>query len=88
MKTHKFTINPRNFKIVFVSILGLSLFMAGFSNLSVEEPKFSLDNYKVEEGFELKLIASESLLKAPVSIDFDNKGRMWVVEMIGYMPNL
>lgn len=88
MKTHKFTINPRNFKIVFVSILGLSLFMAGFSNLSFEEPKFSLDNYKVEEGFELKLIASESLLKAPVSMDFDNKGRMWVVEMIGYMPNL
>lgn len=21
-------------------------------------------------------------------MDFDNKGRMWVVEMIGYMPNL
>ncbi|WP_409034089.1 c-type cytochrome [Runella sp.] len=84
----KFTIKNLNYKIVFLSILGLSAFMVSFRNLTFEQPKFSLENYKVEEGFELKLIASESLLKAPVSMDFDNKGRMWVVEMIGYMPNL
>ncbi|MEI7582323.1 c-type cytochrome [Runella sp.] len=88
MKMSKFTIKNLNFKIVFLSLLGLSVFMVSFKNLSFEQPKFSLENYKVEEGFELKLIASESLLKAPVSMDFDNKGRMWVVEMIGYMPNL
>lgn len=62
--------------------------MVSFKNIPFEEPNHSLENYRVEEGFELKLIASESLLKAPVSMDFDNKGRMWVVEMIGYMPNL
>jgi len=28
------------------------------------------------------------LIKAPVAMDFDNKGRMWVVEMHGYIPNL
>lgn len=88
MKMSKFTIKNLNYKIVFLSILGLSAFMVSFRNLTFEQPKFSLENYKVEEGFELKLIASESLLKAPVSMDFDNKGRMWVVEMIGYMPNL
>lgn len=88
MNMSKFTIKNPNYKIVVGSVLVLSLFMVSFNNLSFEEPKFSLDNYKVEEGFELKLIASESLLKAPVSMDFDNKGRMWVVEMIGYMPNL
>ena len=88
MKMSKFTIKNLNFKIVFLSLLGLSVFMVSFKNLSFEQPNFSLENYKVEEGFELKLIASESLLKAPVSMDFDNKGRMWVVEMIGYMPNL
>jgi putative membrane-bound dehydrogenase-like protein len=88
MNMSQFTIKNPNYKIVVGSVLVLSLFMVSFNNLSFEEPKFSLDNYKVEEGFELKLIASESLLKAPVSMDFDNKGRMWVVEMIGYMPNL
>ncbi|WP_394995707.1 c-type cytochrome [Emticicia sp.] len=76
------------FKIAFFSTLILSIFIVGFRIVSFNEPKISLDNYKIEEGFELSIIASEPFLKAPVSIDFDNKGRMWVVEMIGYMPNL
>ena len=78
----------RPFKVAFFLILMLSIFIAGFRMVSFEEPKFSLENYKVEDGFDLKLIASEPFMKAPVSMDFDNKGRMWVVEMIGYMPNL
>lgn len=75
-------------KIAFITLLILSIFIVGFKFISFEEPKISLEKYQIEDGFELKLIASESFLKAPVSMDFDNKGRMWVVEMIGYMPNL
>jgi glucose/arabinose dehydrogenase len=69
-------------------VVVLSIFMAGFGLISFDEPRISLDNYTIEDGFQLRVIASESLLKAPVSMDFDDKGRMWVVEMIGYMPNL
>ncbi|WP_435357363.1 PVC-type heme-binding CxxCH protein [Emticicia sp. SJ17W-69] len=76
------------FKIAFASLLMLSIFIVGFKIISFKEPKVSLEGYQIEDGFELSVIASESLLKAPVSMDFDNKGRMWVVEMIGYMPNL
>lgn len=75
-------------KVVSIALLTLSIFIAGFKFLAFEEPKISLEKYKIEDGFELSLIASESFLKAPVSIDFDNKGRIWTVEMIGYMPNL
>ena len=78
----------KSFVIAFVSLLILSISLVGFNVLSFEEPNISLENYQIEEGFELRIIASESLLKAPVSMDFDDKGRMWVVEMIGYMPNL
>ncbi|WP_097126362.1 DUF7133 domain-containing protein [Spirosoma fluviale] len=78
----------KRFTLAVASVVVLSIFMLGFQQISGIKPAFSLDDYKIEEGFELKLIASESLLKAPVSLDFDNKGRMWVVEMIGYMPNL
>jgi len=60
----------------------------GFQVISFNEPTFSLKDYQIEDGFELSLAASEPFLKAPVSIDFDNNGRIWVVEMIGYMPNL
>jgi mono/diheme cytochrome c family protein len=62
--------------------------MMGFQIINFDEPKFSIQDYQIEDGFALSLIASEPFLKAPVSMDFDNKGRMWVVQMIGYMPNL
>ena len=78
----------RSFTLVIFSLVAFFAFVAGIQIISVNKPQFSLADYQVEDGFSLKLIASESLLKAPVSMDFDNKGRIWVVEMIGYMPNL
>ncbi|MET2986115.1 DUF7133 domain-containing protein [Aureibaculum conchae] len=50
-----------------------------------EEPIITLDAYKIEEGFELEVVASEPLLDSPVAIDFDNQGRIWVVDMPGFM---
>lgn len=55
---------------------------------TTKESHVSLDSYKIEEGFELAVIASEPLLKAPVAIDFDAKGRIWVAQMPGYMNDL
>ncbi|MCP9767975.1 dehydrogenase [Lacihabitans sp. LS3-19] len=69
-------------------ILFISIVIFGFVSINISEPKISLDGYKIDERFDLKVISSEPFLKAPVSMDFDNKGRMWVVEMINYMPNL
>ena len=40
------------------------------------------------DGFKIELAASEPFIEAPVGIDFDNHGRMWVVEMRGYMRDL
>lgn len=42
---------------------------------------------QVEPGFEVKLVAAEPQISAPVALTFDNSGRMWVIEMIGYMPD-
>jgi cytochrome c5 len=66
---------------------GVFLF-AGCSNESSKQSAFSFKDYKVEDGFELQLVASEPLIEAPVTMQFDNQGRIWVVEMRGYMPNL
>ncbi|UBM58650.1 c-type cytochrome [Marinilongibacter aquaticus] len=66
----------------------LLLSALGFLSLPPAEPRLSLANYQVEEGFDLKIVGSEALFKAPVTMDFDDRGRMWVVEMISYMPNL
>ena len=55
---------------------------------SYEEPIISLDDYVLEEGFSLEIVASEPHLIAPVAIDFDDKGRIWVAEMPGYMNDM
>jgi len=53
-----------------------------------KDPVVSFDQYKVADGFEIQLAASEPLIEAPVAMDFDNRGRIWVVEMRGFMPNI
>lgn len=55
---------------------------------SYEEPQIPLDAYKIEKGFDLRMVASEPFLDAPVAMDFDSNGRIWVTEMPGFMDNL
>lgn len=69
-------------------ILIILSFIFSCQNTSFNEPLISLDDYKIVDGFNLEVVASEPLLDAPVTMDFDNQGRMWIVEMIGYMPNI
>ncbi|WPQ60351.1 c-type cytochrome [Chitinophaga sancti] len=47
----------------------------------------AISHMQVEKGLEVQLVASEPLITTPVAMTFDDKGRMWVVEMMGYMPD-
>src|SRR5690242_19273812 len=38
----------------------------------------------VRSGYEAELVAAEPLLESPVAIDWDEHGRLWVVEMVDY----
>lgn len=83
-------ISPNNFlfmKFVFVPITIAFIFLSSCKP-SYEETEIPLDTYTLEEGFTLKVLASEPLLKAPVAMDFDDKGRMWVAQMPGYMNDM
>jgi putative membrane-bound dehydrogenase-like protein len=40
----------------------------------------------VPAGFEVTLVASEPLVRQPVAIDFDDRGRLWVLQYLQY-PN-
>lgn len=51
-------------------------------------PEEALETFIVAPGFDLELVASEPMIEDPVAIDFDADGRMYVVEMRGYMPNV
>ncbi len=47
-----------------------------------------LKTFQIEPGFEVQLVASEPLVESPVIIQFDEDGRLWVVEMRGYMNDI
>lgn len=71
--------------IFFISTISLII---GCQNGSDKNSLISFEKYKIADGFEIQLAASEPLIEAPVAMDFDNQGRMWVIEMRGFMPNL
>ncbi|MGE3354752.1 MAG: c-type cytochrome, partial [Planctomycetota bacterium] len=47
-----------------------------------------LATFRLADGFALELVACEPLLGDPVQAVFDAAGRLWVVEMRGYMPDI
>jgi hypothetical protein len=47
----------------------------------------AIKKMRVEDGFEIKLVAAEPLVISPVAITFDEKGRIWACEMTNYMPD-
>ena len=51
-------------------------------------PEEAVASFQIEPGFRVEIAAAEPLVHHPVALDFDTKGRMWVVEMPGYMQDL
>src|SRR6266487_6509169 len=51
-------------------------------------PEEALKQFKVQPGFRVELVASEPMVEQPIVLQFDPDGRLWVVEMRGFMPNL
>jgi mono/diheme cytochrome c family protein/glucose/arabinose dehydrogenase len=51
-------------------------------------PEEALKTFAVEKGFRVELVASEPMIEAPVAMSFDEQGRLYVVEMRGYMRDL
>ncbi|MEI7800664.1 MAG: hypothetical protein WCI28_10780, partial [Opitutaceae bacterium] len=51
-------------------------------------PEEALQAFTLMPGFKLEIAAAEPLVQDPVAMTFGPDGRMWVVEMRGYMPDL
>lgn len=51
-------------------------------------PSQALGTFLVPEGFRLEIAAAEPLIESPVAIEFDPDGRLWVLEMRGFMRTL
>lgn len=51
-------------------------------------PDEAMKTFKIAPGYRIELAAAEPQVQEPVAIAFGPDGRMWVVEMRGYMPDL
>ncbi|WP_128544232.1 DUF7133 domain-containing protein [Larkinella soli] len=51
-------------------------------------PAAELATFRVEPGLKVQLVAAEPLVQDPVVMTFDPDGRLWVVEMRGFMPTI
>jgi mono/diheme cytochrome c family protein len=54
----------------------------------VLSPEDEMKSFFLPPGYRVELVASEPVVQEPVVIEFDPEGRLWVVEMIGYMPDI
>jgi putative membrane-bound dehydrogenase-like protein len=49
-------------------------------------PQEAPKHMAVADGFQVKLVAGEPLVRQPVAIEFDDRGRLWVIQYLQY-PN-
>ena len=51
-------------------------------------PEQELATFELANGLMIQLVASEPMVQDPVVMTFDPDGRLWVVEMRGFMPDI
>jgi glucose/arabinose dehydrogenase/mono/diheme cytochrome c family protein len=47
-------------------------------------PEESLRHFTLSDGLEIEVVASEPLIRQPLNLHFDERGRLWVVQYIQY----
>jgi putative membrane-bound dehydrogenase-like protein len=72
-------------KAAFLAVLHLSFFSGGVRAQGYS-PQEAVKHMKVPEGFQVKLVACEPEVRKPVTMTFDGRGRMWVIQYLQY-PN-
>jgi len=64
----------------------------GIQKVSPESPALSpdeaLQSFYMPPGYHVELVASEPLIQEPVALDWDLDGRLWAVEMPGFMADI
>lgn len=86
-----FLANHFSQQIPFSFALGLSIAIflgASCTQLPKADSESGLDQFTIQEGFEIELFAAEPLIKDPVDMEIDEDGRLFVVEMPGYPLDL
>lgn len=74
----------RRFPALGKLLLAVSAFATAVPQSQAIPPQEALAKMKVADGFQVKLFASEPEIRQPVSMYFDERGRMWVIQYLQY----
>jgi putative membrane-bound dehydrogenase-like protein len=66
-----------------LSLLAVAL-CAPFATAGGLTPEEAVKRFKLPEGFTVRAVATEPMVRQPVSVSFDSRGRMWVMQYLQY----
>lgn len=69
--------------VCFGASIGLALLISSVLGQGYTPPD-AVKRMKVPDEFQVKLVASEPEIRQPVTMSFDDRGRMWVIQYIQY----
>ena len=61
----------------FCALLACASFATSADALSPEE---AVKRFKLPDGFTARVVAAEPMIRQPVSMSFDSRGRLWVLQ--------
>ncbi len=73
-------------RMLFVSVVLATTLQSEIVFAQGYSPETAVAKMTVAEGLEVQLIAHEPLVRQPVCIEFDDRGRLWVIQYLQY-PN-
>src|SRR5260370_2436396 len=47
-------------------------------------PEEAVKRFKLPDGFTVRAVATEPMIRQPVSMSFDSRGRLWVLQYLQY----
>src|SRR5262249_19636794 len=56
----------------------------GAGTTPAPSPEESLRHFTVRDGLQMEVVASEPVIRQPLNLHFDERGRLWVVQYIQY----
>jgi putative membrane-bound dehydrogenase-like protein len=69
-----------------VAFLSAVLLPSGLARAQGYAPDVAAQKMTVADGFAVHLVAAEPMVRQPVAIEFDERGRLWVIQYLQY-PN-
>ena len=66
--------------------IGAGLLLVNTAAAQGFTPEEAVKRMQVADGLEVSLVAAEPIVRQPVTISFDERGRIWVIQYLQY-PN-